>query len=174
MDRRYYCMCSQSCYSYTAGVTSINYGIWLLMDLFPCSLISVNWGLQYHVALAVQVTWSYSYFAAMVGWISPSICNALQEFQQPFSGMQLPLGRANPSFTSEHTKMSSCWGIPPPCTWSPSSCLPCKGACCVFCKHACINAPLVTLRSGFCGARGVEFSLFASPPQALCALILFS
>lgn len=104
----------------------------------------------------------------------PIPMHALQDFEQPFSGMQPPLGRANPPSGLGHAKISSCCCISLPCTWSSSSCLPRRGARCVFYKCVHRRAPLSPLRYGFCGAREVAFLLFASPPHAVCALVPFS
>lgn len=77
LDTRYYCRCSQSspC-SLIAMQLELPASSWYLAADGSLSMLPdiSNWGLRYHVTLAIQVTWSYGYFAVMVAWISPALC----------------------------------------------------------------------------------------------------
>lgn len=125
-----------------------------------------NWGPRYHDTLAVQVTRCYSYCAVVAAWIPPSLY--VQDVQQPFPGTQPSLGRADSQPSLEHTTISSlhCYS---PSLHMVTLLLPALQTC-PLCIYESVHTR-VPLRHSFCAAREVAFSLFSSPPQAVCALV---
>lgn len=160
------------CCGCTAGVTAAS---WYLAAGGSLSMLpdTSNWG--FSIMSPSMFRWLGA-TVTLLSWLLgyPIPMHALQDFEQPCSGMQAPLGKADPPCSVEHSQIFSSPCAPLPCSWSPGSCRPHGGARWAFCKHVCRSTSPASLRHGFWGGGRVALSLFASTPQAVFALLLFS
>lgn len=164
---RYYYRCSQNSLSSAVQLHHHHHCIWLRVDTFPCSLISVIGVLSIMSPLlfrwlgaTVTVLWW------LLGCLHPYVCCSGRSAAIPST--QPSLGRADSQPSWEHTTISSL------CCCSPSMhivtlLLPALQMC-PLCIYESVHTR-VPLRHGFCAAREAAFSFFSSPPQAACALV---